>query len=119
LGCAIGIEVIEAIKEMDLINRCANIGNVFHAQLTNLMYSYQTYIKDIRSRGLMLALEFDSQISSNSIASILMDKGYLVGCRDNVLRFMPPLIIEEEQIRNLVELIEDAFCLTTIKRKIN
>jgi 4-aminobutyrate aminotransferase-like enzyme len=48
-----------------------------------------------------------------------MDKGYLVGCRDNVLRFMPPLIIEEEQIRNLVELIEDAFCLTTIKRKIN
>lgn len=114
LGCAIGIEVIETIKEMDLINRSANLGKFFYTLLNDLMNSYRMDIKDIRSRGLMLSLEFEPQICSNNVAKILMEKGYLVGCRDNVLRFMPPIIIEEEQIKDLVTVIEETLHLTKV-----
>ena len=54
----------------------------------------------------MIALELDPSVNAESIYLQLMDNGLLVGQKENVLRFMPPLVIEELHIDKLVGMID-------------
>lgn len=109
LGCAIGIGVIDIMKELDLVNRCMTIGNLFRERLIQLKNTHTILIKDVRSRGLMLALEMKPEINCKDIFNSLISKGYVVGWKDNVLRFMPPLIIGLVQIDNLINGLDEIF----------
>jgi acetylornithine/N-succinyldiaminopimelate aminotransferase len=106
LGCAVGFEVINAFEEMDLIQRSSDMGRHFAGELVGLKAKHGGKIKDIRARGLMLALELDSSIKAEKIYMQLIENGLLVGWRENVLRFMPPLVIEKSHIDKLIQTID-------------
>jgi len=106
LGCAVGLEVIKLFDDFELIDRGSRIGKYFNDQLLVLQSKYKDHIKEIRARGLMIALEFDSLINVEDVYLQLIDNGILVGQKDNVLRFMPPLIIKESHIDKLISMID-------------
>lgn len=106
LGCAVGLEVINIFDNDGLIQQSFSKGQYFKEQLLKLQTKHKTAITDIRARGLMIALEFNSLVNAESVYLQLIDNGLLVGQKENILRFMPPLIIEETHINKLIEMIE-------------
>lgn len=109
LGCAVGFEVIKQFDELKIIERSVQIGQYFNENLLNLKAGYPDKIKEIRARGLMIALEFDPCISAEKVYLELIYNGILVGQKENILRFMPPLIIDKSHIDILVNSIEKIF----------
>ena len=112
LGCAVAREVISVLREDDLVQRSAKVGTDFLQGLLRLTERYDV-VKDVRGRGLMTALEFhDDDLGSlaRSTYRRLLDRGLLVGCKPayNILRFYPPLTIDEADVGRLLEELDHA-----------
>lgn len=110
LGSAVAKQVITVLKEQNLIEKCNQIGAYFLERLFQLKNSYQ-FIKEIRGRGLMIAIEFQ-ETTSNEFMDTLYQKcirrGYIIARRPglNVFRIDPPLIISKKQIDDFLENFE-------------
>ena len=102
LGCAIGLEVINIMENEGLIQQSYDMGEYFSDQLIQIKNQHGQKVKEIRARGLMLGMELNDSIYAENIYLQLIDSGFLVGLKDNVIRFMPPLIITKSQIDTLI-----------------
>ncbi len=105
LGCAVGLEVINTIEKLDLISKGSDKGEYFRQRLIQLQTKHQDII-EIRARGLMLAIELKTKEIADFIYNQLIENGFLVGFKEKTLRFIPPLIIERENIDELIETID-------------
>ncbi|MBN2460979.1 MAG: aspartate aminotransferase family protein [Candidatus Cloacimonetes bacterium] len=107
LGAAIALEVMAVIKDEGLIERSKGIASLLLSGLTGI--SERTgLIKEIRSRGLMVAIEFkdDSETSFTiRVHRELVHRGYILGRRPgvNVLRLDPSLTIDREDVGDFLE----------------
>lgn len=63
-------------------------------------WNYQ--IKEVRARGLMLAVEFYELFAGEIFQQKLFERGFIFGFKLNTLRFLPPLIIGKRVIDRLV-----------------
>lgn len=105
LGASVAREVIQVIREEKLIERSKRIGNYFIDKLKNIANGHSE-IKEIRGRGLMIAVEFKN--NNNSLAALiqrkLLDEGFIVASRPgaNAIRIDPPLTIDENDIENFI-----------------
>lgn len=102
LGCAIGLEVIKIIDEEKILDNCISAGQYFKNQLEKLKDNNPDKIKDIRAKGLMLALELRDTIDGESLNERLFESGIVFGFKQNTLRFLPPLIITRKEIDKLI-----------------
>jgi predicted acetylornithine/succinylornithine family transaminase len=97
VACAAGIVFIKEITEMGLTKNAAKFGEKFKNEFVKLNKEFPTVIKEVRGQGLMLGVELFQ--NGESIVTAMRDKGILINCTNqNVLRFLPPLIITEEHI---------------------
>ena len=107
LGCAIALEVIKIVEEEKLIEASVKTGLYFKEQLESIKNEYPEKIKDIRGRGLMLAIEFNELIDGETIYNILFERGIVTGYKQNSLRFLPPLIISQDDIDKLINELKE------------
>lgn len=106
LGCAVAKEVITVIGENHLLEKSTENGVYLKNKLLYLNGKY-SFIKEVRGLGLMCAIEFDDSIDSQLLTSIhrqLYEAGFIVGLKiiTNVIRFYPPLIIENYMIDDMI-----------------
>ena len=101
-GCAVGLEVMNVMDSDGLVQRSSEMGKYFQAQLRKLQAQHSDKIMDIRARGLMIAFELKAGLSAENIYLQLIDNGFLVGQKENVIRFMPSLTIEQAHIDELI-----------------
>jgi acetylornithine/N-succinyldiaminopimelate aminotransferase len=102
LGCAVASEVIRIIREGDLVTRSHKLGS----QLTNLLTELQNrfpFIKEVRSRGLMIGMEFSKPQNDFNVELVfneMLKRGFVIGYNPDadLIRFLPPLTIEEGEI---------------------
>ena len=106
LGCAVGIEVIKVFEKTGLVQQSFEKGNYFTEKLEDIQKKHSEKFKEVRARGLMIALELDTRVRSENIYSQLLDDGIIVGVKENVLRFMPPLTISKSQIDKLINALD-------------
>lgn len=108
LGCSVAQEVIAILREENWIERGNAVGAYFLEGLKSLQKKYDV-IKEVRGRGLLLALEFHSHetITATWAYKELLQKGFLVGYYQagNILRFDPALTIDKKDIDCLLECI--------------
>lgn len=65
-------------------------------------------MRDVRGKGLLVGMELD--FDGKEIVTACLREGFLINCTVNtVLRFMPPLIINEEEIDLLVQALDKIF----------
>ena len=107
LGCVIGLEVINVIENECLVQACNETGNYFEKKLGQIKTKYHSKVKEIRARGLMLAIEFESNVEGEKIADSLFDSGFIVGSKANALRFLPPLTIQKNDIDRMIQKLGD------------
>jgi len=105
-GCAVALKVMDIIFEEDLIRKGRESGKLFR-ELLDVLAEKFTEIIEVRSRGLMLAVEFLPDFDTGRLWNQLLDNGFVTGRKDNMLRFMPPLTIRESDIIRLVKCMEE------------
>ena len=109
LGCAVVKEVISVIENNNFIQRSAKMGTVLDYELQLILKKHKC-VKEVRGIGLMYVMEFqqDENFPLEKIHKELFDAGYITGVNvpANLLRFYPPLTIEEDQIKSMTNALD-------------
>lgn len=109
--CAAGYATLKFIIDNDVAGNAKRVGHYFASGLERLKQKFQ-FITDVRGRGLLLAMEFNSDIAQ-SLVKACLDRGLLVNqLKPNALRFMPPLIIGNGEVDEALGILDKA--LSTI-----
>lgn len=111
LGCAVAREVIAVMREEGLVERSRRVGAAFVEQLVELARRHEA-IKEVRGRGLMIALELQGgqeRWSSAWMYRELLARGFLAGYNPaaNLVRFYPALVIGESDIARLIAALDE------------
>lgn len=105
LACAVARMAVKVIIEEKMIENAASVGSYFLSQLKALK---SPHIKEIRGKGLLIGIELVPEAGGGRrFCENLMKSGLL--CKEtheNVIRFVPPLIITKEDIDWAMEIIE-------------
>jgi acetylornithine/N-succinyldiaminopimelate aminotransferase len=97
LACAAGYATLKFVIDNDVAGEAKKVGQYLASGLESLKQKFQ-FITDVRGRGLLLAMEFSSDIAQSLVMACL-DNGLLVNrVKPNALRFMPPLIIGRDEV---------------------
>jgi acetylornithine aminotransferase len=102
LGCSIALETIQFIETHKLIEKSTKTGKYFKLCLDELHLNFPLKVKEIRAKGLMLAIEFHESVNGEEINRELFNCGYVLGFKMNTLRFLPPLTISSTNIDRLI-----------------
>jgi acetylornithine/LysW-gamma-L-lysine aminotransferase len=104
LVCAAGCAAIDVLLEEKLVERAATLGAYFKSKLQGLQSKHKG-VKEVRGLGLMLGMETKFDVLGTLLKA--MQKGVLVlDAGRNVLRFLPPLVIEKEHIDKTVSVLD-------------
>ncbi|BAZ04470.1 ornithine--oxo-acid transaminase [Calothrix sp. NIES-3974] len=97
LAAAIGIAALDVIIEEDLPERAANLGQYF---IEKLRLIKSPHVKEVRGKGLLIGVELhESSGGARRFCKALAKLGILAKeTRDHVIRFAPPLVINQEEI---------------------
>ena len=98
-----GALTIDAIEEHDLLSNAVDRGRQFREHFEDADPSGVT---DVRGKGLMLAVEFDSKERRDAVQKAALQRGLLVlSCGYNVIRVLPPLDVTAREIDLGAELL--------------
>lgn len=109
LGAAIGLTALNLLLEENLIENAEKMGDYFMESLQRL---HSSFIKNVRGKGLLIAVEIDTQkTSTKDLCTALLEAGILTKeTHETAIRFAPPLIITRAQIDEAMEKIRSVFC---------
>jgi 4-aminobutyrate aminotransferase/(S)-3-amino-2-methylpropionate transaminase len=117
IACAAALGALASIEEQDLAGRAAEIGARVLPRLRDLAASVLA-VGDVRGRGAMLALEFvepggttPAPATAAAVAKYCHERGVLVltcGTYSNVIRLLPPLVIDFELLDDAVDVLAEA-----------
>ena len=105
LACAAGFATLKYILEQNVVENCRNMGNYLMSRLLRLKAKYD-FIIEVRGRGLLIAMEFSSDIAENVVQACLQERLLLNAVKPSAIRFMPPLIIGEKEVDEAVSIVE-------------
>ncbi len=115
VACAAAVATIRAIQEEGMVDNAATLGALLKAELAAAGGRHAA-IGDVRGLGLMVGVEL---VTRDGAPDAALTKRVLAGCRergllllncgpyDNVVRFIPPLVVGEEQVRRAVRIFEE------------
>ncbi len=106
LVCAAASAAIDVLKEEKLAERAATLGNYFKGKLEALAEKHKI-IREVRGLGLMIGVEMRFDVY-NIIMDCMSNGVLILDAGRNVVRFLPPLVIEKEQIDKVVSTMDCA-----------
>lgn len=108
LAAAVGLEALNTLVEERLVEHAAAMGSYFMKKLRKL---HSPLIREIRGMGLMIGVEIDAnRVSGRQVCEALAKHQILSKeTHETVIRFAPPLIIDEFQIDWAVRQISRTF----------
>jgi acetylornithine/N-succinyldiaminopimelate aminotransferase len=107
LAMAVGNAVLDIVLAPGFLEHVNRIANYLRQQLSMIADKHRSIIEDVRGEGLMLGLK--CKVPNTDVVNALRERGLLsVGAGDNVVRLLPPLIIDETHVREAIAIINDA-----------
>ncbi|MHB8256558.1 MAG: acetylornithine/succinylornithine family transaminase [Acidiferrobacterales bacterium] len=101
LVCRVALEVLDILRSEKLDRRSAELGERMLADLKQELASVDG-VKEIRGRGLMLAVELDRPCKD--LMKLALDAGLLINVTaERVVRLLPPLIITDAEAGQIVQ----------------
>jgi len=106
-ACAVGSAAIDVLIEENLAENADNLGAYFKNRLMELP---KDIIKEVRGKGLLLAIQFNEKGGKAKKYVLEMKKRGLLAKQTHVhtIRFAPPLIISKEEIDFACDIIRDS-----------
>ncbi|MDD5468133.1 MAG: aspartate aminotransferase family protein [Anaerolineales bacterium] len=117
VSCAAGVATLQVIRDEDLLSHCREMGARFMQGLRSLQSKYPL-IGEVRGAGLMLAMEMvfpgeekkPNPKAAMKLLEMSLERGlvaYMAGTYGQVVRFIPPLIVEAEHIDQALGILEE------------
>jgi 4-aminobutyrate aminotransferase / (S)-3-amino-2-methylpropionate transaminase / 5-aminovalerate transaminase len=118
IACSAALAVFEIFEEEDLLGKSVRLGKRMRERLETWPQKYEL-VGDVRGLGPMLAVELvrdrhtkePAAEEAKAVAALCVEKGLIVlvcGIYGNVLRFMPPLVITDEQLDRGLSILEES-----------
>ena len=118
VACAAALGAIESIEQDHLMERAIHIGQILNESLTALAARYPV-IGEVRGRGAMQAIELvypgtkePNAEAVNAVVKYCQSQGVLIltaGTYNNVIRFLPPLVITDALLLDALQVLEQGF----------
>ncbi|WP_332812005.1 aspartate aminotransferase family protein [Sphingomonas sp.] len=107
LAMAAGQAVLDVVNNDAFLAQVGRMGERLRAALEQMIPNHDHLFESVRGLGLMIGIKMKSD--SRAFVAHLRDHGVLtVAAAENVMRILPPLIIEEEHIAEFVEKLSSA-----------
>ncbi len=101
LACAAGIAAVTEIRDGGWVGNADTVGGYFRDRLATL-----PKVREVRGLGLMIAAEFGEPVAK-SVAAAALAEGVIVNpIGDNILRFVPPLILTRQLVDRAIAVLE-------------
>ena len=108
LACEVAIAALEVIQNENMIDNADRLGKIFRNEINNFIQN-SSIARLVRGKGLLNAIVINDQESGDTAWRICMSmalKGLLAKpTHGNIIRFAPPLIINEEQLKDCIKII--------------
>ena len=106
LGGAACVEVFKLYEELNICENAKNVGAYLFEKLEEIKNSYDEIV-DHRGMGLMQGLEFNKPVAD--IINKALDKGLiLINAGTNIIRFLPPLVITNDDVDRMIAVLKEA-----------
>ena len=109
LASAACVNVLEQFKELDLLAHVKEVGAYLYEALENLKKEIPAIV-DHRGLGLIQGIELSEDVKAGDVVKKAHENGLVLisaGC--NVVRFIPPLIVEKEHVDKMIEILKTCF----------
>jgi len=105
LACAAACATIDVIREEKLPERARVLGEFFKNRLLEIQKKSRI-VREVRGLGLMIGLE--SRFDVYNVLMKAIDRGLiLLYSKKNIIRFLPPLVIEKSQLEKAADILEE------------
>ncbi|NHN48439.1 aminotransferase class III-fold pyridoxal phosphate-dependent enzyme [Halostella sp. JP-L12] len=106
-----GVLTLDAIEEHDLMDNAVERGDQLQSRLRE---ADGEVVTDVRGKGLMVAVDFDSEGCRDDVMEAALNRGLLtLGCGHRTLRLLPPLDVTEREIDIGADLLHEAIAAAT------
>ena len=102
--------MLDIVSQPSFLHKVSTIGELFELNLKH--FKNTGIIKEIRGRGLMWGLEFPDEMTSMAFTVMMIKNGIFADFCGNfkeTIKLMPPLIIEEKDVKEIMSRLEKAF----------
>ncbi|MEK7352905.1 MAG: aspartate aminotransferase family protein [Chloroflexota bacterium] len=107
LTSATAYATVKYVIDNDIAGNAKKVGQYLMKALIILKSKYP-FVTEVRGRGLLLAMEFSSDIGGDAVNACL-ERGLLVNrVKPNAVRFIPPLIISEREVDEAIDILDKA-----------
>jgi acetylornithine/succinyldiaminopimelate/putrescine aminotransferase len=121
LGALVAKRVLEISSSEEFLNRVNETAKLFREKLEKLLVKHNGFFTGIRQLGLMIGLELKDDLCGPILTKTAYDNDLLIVYANNdssVSQFLPPLIIEDEDIDRIYWQLDKAFSQANKLRKI-
>lgn len=109
LACKVAMAALEVVREENLARNAAELGDLFRREMSRIIQQTDL-VKMVRGKGLLNAILINDSPESSTAWDIclqLKENGLLAKpTHGNIIRFAPPLVMNEEQLMECVRIIE-------------
>ena len=104
LVTAAALCTLKTLESENIIEHCLEVGEYFKTRLKALQVRHPV-VQEVRGTGLLLGMELSTD--GLPLVQACLDKGFVINCvQGNILRFVPPLIIQKSEIDQLVDCLD-------------
>jgi acetylornithine/N-succinyldiaminopimelate aminotransferase len=108
LATRVGNAVLDVVLSPGFLDHSRRMALLLKQRLAELKDRYPTVITEIRGEGLLIGLRCVAP-NGDVVAALRNEKLLTVAAGDNVVRLLPPLIVNEQEIAEAVGMIDRAF----------
>ena len=109
LAMAVANATLDILLEDGFLDAVAQTGADLIAGVGELAARYPKVINDVRGLGLLIGMHLDDSVVNAEFGGRLADLGLLtVPAAENVVRFLPPLIIREKEVAEALSILGEA-----------
>ncbi len=105
LAMSIGNAVLDIIFEKNFLDNVVTQGNYFEEQLLKIKNKFPQVIEDVRGKGLLKGIKLKVE-NAKFINQLFKHKLLVVKASENVVRLLPPLIVNKNEIDEAISIIE-------------
>ena len=107
LAMAVGHAVLDVILADGFLESVAQVGETLGKALNDLVAKYPGVFVEVRGQGLMRGIKLTDAIVNRDFKAELEGEGLLVApAGDNVVRLLPPLVIEDQHVSEAIAIFE-------------
>ena len=109
LAARVAVEALKVVKDEHLVENAEKMGRIFREEVKKID---SPFIEQVRGRGLLNAIVTKPVKGKTAwdICIRMMEKGLLAKpTHDHIIRFAPPLTINEEELRVAIGIIKETF----------